>query len=83
VNKQALSPRDVVADVVLTYSAAMPRLGHAAVLNGSLLIATKNHHGQFHAEVWKLAPSILHDMLHAFVTIVGVPEGLWATKETA
>ena len=24
--------------------------------------------------VWKLSPSIRHDLLHAFVTIVGVPE---------
>jgi hypothetical protein len=107
-NKQDLSPRDVVVDIVLAYSATMPKLGHAAVLNGSLVIATNNHRGQFvsfglpvnfdgdpfngdattpprfvlrriHAEVWKLSPSILHDLLHAFVTIVGVPEGQWAT----
>jgi hypothetical protein len=24
--------------------------------------------------VWKLAPSIRHDLLHAFITIVDVPE---------
>lgn len=108
VDKQNLSPREVVIDTVLAYSATMPRLGYAAVLNGSLLIATKNHRGQFvsfglpvnfdgepfdgdstkpprfvlrriHAEVWKLSPSILHDLLHAFVTIVGVPEGQWTS----
>jgi hypothetical protein len=27
--------------------------------------------------VWKLSPSIKHAMLHAYVTIVGVPEGGW------
>ena len=107
-NKQSLPPCEVVVDVVLAYSATMPRLGQAAVLNGSLLISTKNHLGQFvsfglpvhfdgdpfdgdtttpprfvlrriHTEVWKLSPSILHDLIHAFVTIVGVPEGQWAT----
>ena len=87
----------------------MPKLGQAAVLQGSLLIATKNHRGQFvslatpvyfdgesfdgdattpprfvlrklGSTVWKLAPSILHDQLHAYVTIVDVPEGVsWAT----
>lgn len=102
-NKQDLSPREVVLDLVLAYSATMPMLGHAAVLNSALMIATRNHHGQacsfgvpihFDGEafdgdektpprfvlrklgptVWKLSPSILHDMLHAYITIVGVPE---------
>ena len=26
------------------------------------------------ATVWKLAPSVMHPLLHAYVTIVGVPE---------
>lgn len=28
------------------------------------------------ATVWKLAPSVLHPLLHAYVTIVGVPEDI-------
>ena len=103
--KQNLLPSEVVVDLVLQYSAAMPIAGQAAVLKGSLLIATKNHLGQFvsfgipahfgghpfdgdaatpprfvlrkiGATVWKLAPSIKHDLLHAFVTIVDVPEAV-------
>ena len=101
-NKQDLLPSQVVVDLVLQYSAAMPIAGQAAVLKGSLLIAAKNHLGQFvsfgmpahfdgdpfdgdaatpprfvlrkiGATVWKLAPSIKHDLLHAFITIVDVP----------
>ena len=104
-NKQDLSPREVVVDLVLQYSASMPKLGEAAVLHDSLLIATRNHLDQYvtpgmsvHFDgapfegdaqtaprfvlykiaptVWKLAPSINHDLLHAFVTVVGVPEDI-------
>jgi hypothetical protein len=101
--KQDLLPHEVVLDLVLTYSAVMPKIGEAAVLAGGLFIATKNHRGEsvalgiagvhFDGEsfegdenapprfrlrrlgrtVWKLAPSILHDKLHAYVTIVDVP----------
>jgi hypothetical protein len=100
-----LLPSEVVVDLVLQYSATMPRAGQAAVLKGSLLIAAKNHLGQYAsfgmpahfdgdpfdgdettpprfvlrkigATVWKLAPSIKHDLLHAFVTIVDVPEAV-------
>ena len=108
-NKQDLLPHQVVVDLVLLYSAYMPRLGHAAVLQGNLLIAANNHRGQFvslgtpvhfdgepfdgdanapprfvlrkiGSTVWKLAPSILHDQLHAYITIVDVPEEVsWAT----
>jgi hypothetical protein len=102
VNKQHLPPRLVVVDLVLQYSAGMPKTGTAAVLQGSLLLAAKNHLGQavafgipvhfdddpfdgdattpprfvlrrIGATVWKLAPSIKHDLLHAFITIVDVP----------
>lgn len=101
-NKQSLLPSEVVVDLVLQYSAVMPKLGEAAVLQGNLLIAAKNHLGQFvslgtpvhfdgdplygsetapprfvlrriGATVWKLAPSIKHDLLHAFITVVDVP----------
>lgn len=104
-SKQNLLPSEGVVDLVLQYSATMPKLGQAAVLKGSLLIAAKNHLGQFvsfgmpahfdgdpfdgdattpprfvlrkiGATVWKLAPSIKHDLLHAFVTIVDVPEAV-------
>ena len=104
-SKQNLLPSEVVVDLVLQYSAAMPIADQAAVLKGSLLIAAKNHLGQFvsfgmpahfdgdpfdgdattpprfvlrkiGATVWKLAPSIKHDLLHAFVTIVDVPEAV-------
>lgn len=102
-NKRDLLPSQVVLDLVLRYSATMPALGHAAVLNGSLLIAARNHRGEYvslsapvafdgepfdgdagkpprwvmrrlGSTVWKLAPSILSDMLHAYITIVDVPE---------
>jgi hypothetical protein len=102
-NKQDLEPHQVVLDLVLKYSATMPRVDHAAVLNGNLILLAKNHRGMAYtlsfpvhfdgepfegdaltsprfmlrklgSTVWKLAPSILHDMLHAFITIVGVPE---------
>lgn len=102
-NKQDLLPHQVVVDLVLKYSPTMPRLGMCAVLSGSLIIAAKNHLGDFvslslpvnfdgdpfdgdtvspprfvlrklGSTVWKLAPSVLHDQLHAFVTIVEVPE---------
>lgn len=107
-NKQHISPRNVVVDLVLKYSATMPGLGHAAVLNGNLVIAAHNHRGQYvsfgfpvHFDgesfdgneiagprfvlfriaptVWKLKPSLLHDLLHAYITIVGVPDDApWA-----
>lgn len=99
-NKLHLLPSQVVLDLVLMYSATMPRLGQAAVLSNNLVIATRNHLGQYvtistpvhfdgepadgasprfvlrklGATVWKLSPSILHDMLHAYLTIVDVPE---------
>lgn len=108
--KQNLLPSEVVVDLVLQYSAAMPIVGAAAVLKGSLLVATKNHLGQLvslgmpvrfdgdpfdgdattpprfvlrkiGATVWKLAPSIKHDLLHAFVTIVDVPPAIIWGKE--
>jgi hypothetical protein len=101
-NKQDLSPRQVIVDLVLRYSAVMPKLGEAALLHGNLLIATRNHLDQYAAlgtvvhfdgvpfegdetapprfvlhrigaTVWKLAPSINHDLLHAFITIIDVP----------
>ena len=101
-NKQDLPPRNVVLDLVLGYSATMPRLGQAAVLNGNLIIAAKNHRGQYcsftvpvsfdgdpvdgaeprfvlrklGATVWKLSPSLLHDLLHAYITIVDVPDDI-------
>jgi hypothetical protein len=102
-NKQHLTPKEVVVDLVLKCSTTMPRLGYAAVLHDNLIIATKNHLGQsvsfslpvnfdgvpvegdnipparfvlfeLGPTVWKLAPSILHDTLHAYLTIIGVPE---------
>ena len=102
-NKQDLRPDQVVLDLVLAHSAVMPRLGQAAVLNGSLMIAVKNHRGEYAslsmpvffdgepfdggdgrpprfvlrklgATVWKLSPSVLHPLLHAYVTIVDVPD---------
>lgn len=101
-DKQDLPPHLVVVDLVLKYSPVMPKLGEAAVLQGSLLITARNHQGQFvslgtpvhfdddpfdgnaimeprfvlrriGATVWKLAPSIKHELLHAFITIVDVP----------
>ena len=104
-NKQDLLPHQVVVDLVLLYSAFMPKLGQAAVLQNNLLIAAKNHRGEFvslsmpihfdgdpfdgdsnapprfvlrkiDSTVWKLSPSILHDKLHAYVTIVDVPESV-------
>lgn len=108
-NKQDLQPHEVVVDLVLKYSPTMPRLGMAAVLGGNLIIAAKNHRGQFVSfglpigfdgkpfdgdentpprfvlfklgpTVWKLSPSILHELLHAYVTIVQVPEDVsWVT----
>ena len=104
-NKQDLLPSQVVVDLVLQYSAVMPKLGEAAVIQDNLLIATRNHLGQFvsfgmpahfdgdpfdgdattpprfvlrkiGATVWKLAPSIKHDLLHAFITIVDVPPAI-------
>jgi hypothetical protein len=108
-NKQHLLPHQVVVDLVLAYSATMPKLGHAAVLGGNLIIAARNHLGQYvsmavpvhfngdpfegdattpprwvlrklGSTVWKLSPSILHDMLHAYITIVGVPEDVLANR---
>jgi hypothetical protein len=103
-NKKDLPPRQVVVDLVLTYSPTMPLLGRAAVFHGSLIFAAKNHRGEFvsmslgpvHFDgepfdgdetrpprwvlhklgptVWKLSPSVLDDTLHAYITIVGVPE---------
>lgn len=99
-NKQDLLPSQVVIDSVLKYSKTMPGLDHAAVMNKTLIIATRNHRGEYislsvHVEfdgepsddmpprfvlkqigstVWKLSPSILSPVLHAFITIVDVPE---------
>jgi len=110
VNKRDLDPREIVVDLVVGYSPSMPRVGQAAVLNGSLIICAQNHRDQkltlampitfdgdpFDGDeiapprfalrklgptVWKLAPSIKHDLLHAFVTIVEVPEDVtWGKK---
>lgn len=30
---------------------------------------------QIHPGVWKLAPSLRHDLVHAFITVVGMPDG--------
>ncbi len=109
-NKQDLQPHQVVVDLVLVYSPTMPALGHAAVLAGNLIIAARNHRGEYvtlstpvHFDgdssdgdggvpprfvlrrlgptVWKLAPSLLHPLLHAYLTIVGVPENVtWDSR---
>lgn len=109
-NPQDLLPHQVVVDLVLLYSAFMPKIGQAAVLQGHLIIAAKNHRGQsvsfstpvhfdgdpldgsngtplrfvlrkIGSTVWKLAPSLLHDQLHAYITIVDVPEQVsWGTS---
>lgn len=42
-----LLPHQVVLDQVLLYSTLMPKLGQAAVLSGNLIIATRNHLGQY------------------------------------
>lgn len=101
--KEDLPPSKVVLDLVLKYSASMPRLWHAAVLGSRLIFAVKNHRDEYVSlstpvhfdgepyegdsvipprfvlyklgpSVWKLSPSILHDTLHAYLTIVDVPD---------
>lgn len=95
-------PSEIVADVILRYSATMPLSGHAAILRGSLHICATNHRKEriglsfpIHLDgepfdgdetaaprfvlfkiadsVWKVSPSIAHDKLHAYLTIVDVP----------
>lgn len=40
---QQVDPGNVIVDAILRFSATMPQLGYAAVLNGTLVFATRNH----------------------------------------
>lgn len=93
-------PSQVVLDLVLKWSNAMPRPGHATVIDGSMTFCSRNHRGSpvmlttpvfFDGEpwrespprfvfrrlgphVWKLSPSVLDEQIHAYITLVDVPE---------
>jgi hypothetical protein len=99
-NKQDLSPSDVVIHLVLKWASKIGQIGTATIRDGSLTFSAKNHRGDFvtmstpvhfdgksqggvsprfmlvriGATVWTLVPSVLAENIHAFITVIGVPD---------